>query len=327
MSKRSAQFVAALVASMLGGANLTAVAENGTTPAGTKPADIKSADTCLSGPQGVAPAGSHWYYRLDRATKRQCWYVRAGSGTAARAAPARPDSAAAAATAQAAAPPPQQPQPDMSASVANARAEFSTPQASVAQTAGVAALGNGQRATAPQADAQSSPVSSRWLDASSADASNNDRLAAADAAPPPQPDTAPAPQPAAAAVAPPAADSNLYRQAYSTQMLLVVMIAALALAGLIGAMVFRFGRKSAPPYDTKNEWRAPWDPLPAEQRAAPPIFASAEPPKRRPQAPAPRRTERVQPPAEAAPREEPESAITEQQIAAMLARLARSAPN
>jgi len=53
----------------------------------------------------------------------------------------------------------------------------------------------------------------------------------------------------------------------------------------------------------------------------------AEPPKRRPQAPAPRRTERVQPPAEAAPREEPESAITEQQIAAMLARLARSAPN
>jgi hypothetical protein len=47
-------------------------------------------------------------------------------------------------------------------------------------------------------------------------------------------------------------------------------------------------------------------------------------PMRRPQAPTPRRTERIQPPAEAA-REEPESSITEQQIAAMLARLARSA--
>ena len=47
-------------------------------------------------------------------------------------------------------------------------------------------------------------------------------------------------------------------------------------------------------------------------------------PMRRPQAPTPRRTERIQPPAEAA-REEPESGITEQQIAAMLARLARSA--
>jgi hypothetical protein len=108
-------------------------------------------------------------------------------------------------------------------------------------------------------------------------------------------------------------------------MLLVVMIVALALAGLIGAMVLRFGRKPAPPYDTSSEWRAPWDPLPAEQRASRPIFASGElPVRRRPQAPAPRRTERRRPPGEAA-REEPQSTITEQQIAAMLARLARSA--
>jgi hypothetical protein len=326
MSKRSAQFVFALLASMLAGASFTAVAENGTEPADTKPADTSAADTkaadnCLSGPKGAAPAGSHWYYRLDRATKRQCWYVRAESGKAAKAVPVQPDSSAAAATAQVAAPPPQ-PQPDMSASVANARAELSSPQTNVARTPGTAAPGNGQRAAAPQADAQSSPVSSRWLDSSGAGASNND--AAADAAPSPQPDTSPAPQPSAVAVAPAAADSNLNRQASSTQMLLVVMIAALVLAGLIGAVVFRFGRKPAPPYDTSGEWRAPWDPLPAEQRASLPIFASGELPMRRPQAPTPRRTERIQPPADAA-REEPESGITEQQIAAMLARLARSA--
>ena len=298
---------------MLAAASLPAVAENGTRPADTKPADTKTADTkaadnCLPAPKGAAPAGSHWHYRLDRATKRQCWYVRAEAGKTAKAAPAQPDSSTPPATAQVAAAPPLQPQPGMSPSVTNARAEFWSPQANVAQ-----------------ADAQSSPVSSRWRDSSRADAASNDRLAAADTAPSPQPGTAPAPQPAAVAVAPAAADSNLGRQASSTQMLLVVMIVALALAGLIGAMVLRFGRKPAPPYDTSSEWRAPWDPLPAEQRASRPIFASGElPVRRRPQAPAPRRTERRRPPGEAA-REEPQSTITEQQIAAMLARLARSA--
>jgi hypothetical protein len=31
---------------------------------------------CLSGPNGVSPKGQHWYYRLDRATQRKCWYLR-----------------------------------------------------------------------------------------------------------------------------------------------------------------------------------------------------------------------------------------------------------
>jgi hypothetical protein len=324
MSKRSAQFVSALFASMLAGANLTAVAENGTAPADTKAADVKSADNCLSGPKGAAPAGSHWYYRLDRATKRQCWYVRAESANTAKAAPAQPDSSAAATTAQAAAKPPQ-PQPDMSTSVANARAEFWSPQANVAQTPGTAAPGNDQRATAPESDAQSSPVSSRWLDSSSAGGSNDDRLAAADPAPSPQPDTAPAPQPSAAPAAPAATDANLDRQATSTQMLLMVMAGALALAGLIGALVFRFGRSRTPPYDVRDEWRAPWDPVPAERPR--PASAKAEMPMR-PQTPLPSRRDRMQPPAPAdVAQDEPAPAITEQQITAMLARLAKSAPS
>ena len=35
------------------------------------------ADDCLTAPNSPAPQGSHWYYRLDRATQRKCWYVRA----------------------------------------------------------------------------------------------------------------------------------------------------------------------------------------------------------------------------------------------------------
>src|SRR5690349_12714484 len=33
------------------------------------------AEDCLAGPNAHAPQGSHWYYRLDRATHRKCWYV------------------------------------------------------------------------------------------------------------------------------------------------------------------------------------------------------------------------------------------------------------
>ena len=60
-----------------------------------------AADSCLSAPKGATPSGSHWYYRIDRVTKRQCWYLREESDTAddkfARAAPpaSAPSSAAA----------------------------------------------------------------------------------------------------------------------------------------------------------------------------------------------------------------------------------------
>jgi hypothetical protein len=35
------------------------------------------AEDCLAGPNGQASPGSHWYYRIDRATHRKCWYVGA----------------------------------------------------------------------------------------------------------------------------------------------------------------------------------------------------------------------------------------------------------
>lgn len=37
----------------------------------------RAADECLSGPKGTAPEGRHWYYRVDRATGRHCWYLGA----------------------------------------------------------------------------------------------------------------------------------------------------------------------------------------------------------------------------------------------------------
>lgn len=43
----------------------------------TAPPTTGRADDCLTAPNSPAPQGSHWYYRLDRATQRKCWYVRA----------------------------------------------------------------------------------------------------------------------------------------------------------------------------------------------------------------------------------------------------------
>jgi hypothetical protein len=35
------------------------------------------ANDCLTAPNALTPQGSHWYYLLDRASQRKCWYVRA----------------------------------------------------------------------------------------------------------------------------------------------------------------------------------------------------------------------------------------------------------
>ena len=35
----------------------------------------RAANECLAAPDSLAPAGSHWYYRLERPTQRKCWYL------------------------------------------------------------------------------------------------------------------------------------------------------------------------------------------------------------------------------------------------------------
>jgi hypothetical protein len=34
-------------------------------------------DECKAKPDGISPAGLHWYYRVDRANNRHCWYLHA----------------------------------------------------------------------------------------------------------------------------------------------------------------------------------------------------------------------------------------------------------
>lgn len=327
MSNRSAKFVAAIFASILAGTSFAAVAQDAGKETGTK-----TADSCLPAPKGPVPAGGHWYYRIDRATKRNCWYIREENKSA-RAAPkdSKPSSAA---SAPEASPPasqvaadPVSPHPStfVRRSIADARAELTAPQARVEdlsdpQTAAAvpaARIANSPRADAPDAAAPSSPVASRWPESSGVSPSSDPRLAAAE---PPQnlqsqnlpTDATPAPQPAVAPVALAVADSSPDRQSASMQMLLLTMAGALALAGITASLIFRFGRARVAQPEVRGDHRAIWDSVDTKRRS-PSIFPAEDMPIWRRDSP------RNLPRDPRAP-DDPERRVTE-----MLARLARSA--
>lgn len=46
-----------------------------TVPSRAETATQAKANECLSGPKGLAPAGRHWFYRLERPSGRKCWYL------------------------------------------------------------------------------------------------------------------------------------------------------------------------------------------------------------------------------------------------------------
>src|SRR5512145_1758304 len=53
----------------------------------------RAADDCLAKPGSAAPQGSHWYYRIDRPSKRQCWFLAPEGAKARRAASSKRPSA------------------------------------------------------------------------------------------------------------------------------------------------------------------------------------------------------------------------------------------
>ena len=278
MSNRSVKFAPALLAGVVAGASLATVTDLraqviATAAEAATPATQAAADSCLSAPKGATPSGSHWYYRIDRVTKRQCWYLREESDTAddkfARAAP--PASAPASAAAEEPASPQQR--TITRKSIADARAEWISqqpraepnPPAKVERTAAAAApapaVQNSPRAAMPNVLAPAPLSSMRWNDAPATRASGNPadlQVAAANppASQPPQAEEVQ--QPAADQVAPTAADAAPAKPTASLQKLLLVMAAALALAGLTVSAIVRIGRMRAR-RAIRRKRRAMWD--------------------------------------------------------------------
>jgi hypothetical protein len=278
MSKRTAKFVSAIFASLVAGAPLTTVSHSAPGPTGD----------CLAGPKGATPAGGHWYYRIDHATQRQCWYIRDAEKLSRVAPQNSPPSVD-----------PVSPQKEAATprSVANAHAELPWPQTRIEQTtttapaqqrtpaAAVDATGG---ATAPRVDAadanaRASLVASRWPGQADVRSSDGPEQTAANSiANMPASSKAAAP-PAVGAVVPLAtADSSSKSQFGSVQMWLAVMMGTLSLAAVMGGAVFRFGgKRRMASHEMRRSRRVNWDAaypgsearmpivdMPREQRAA-----------------------------------------------------------
>jgi hypothetical protein len=236
MSNRTAKFASAIFASLLAGAALETIPYSA----------ARAADDCLSAPGEQTPEGEHWYYRIDRLTKRQCWYRRAEGEKPLQIAPAN--------TSPSERPAGPKAQTATQRSIADAHAELPAPtrieppkrndEPGPAMPANVAGIDNVQRSNAPDANAQSSVVATRWPEPSAVTSAVSPRTATDNVAANVQP--APAPPPATAAATPLAADSSVQGRPGSIPMLLMVIAGALALAGILASAVFKFGSTRRP---------------------------------------------------------------------------------
>jgi len=259
MPDRAAKFVSAIFASALAGTALAAV----------MPDAARAVDDCLAVPKGETPEGSHWYYRIDRASKRHCWYLRGEGEKLSQTAPANSS-----ATATPAATAPMQP------SVADAHAEWPAqtsiepPKRKDALLPAMPANPAVNQDSAAGADAPQSVVASRWPDSTAASSAASPPSAAEQLAAnmqaantpsgtrsdspqsdsqsdSPPTDAAPsgsaAAPPQAAAAVPLATAGSWQGLPASLPVLLAVMTGALALAGITASLVLRFGgaRRSA----------------------------------------------------------------------------------
>ncbi|MBR1128978.1 hypothetical protein [Bradyrhizobium iriomotense] len=260
MGNRTAKFVSALVGSIIAGAPLAAVSQNAPTASNTAGA----AEECLASPKGAAPQGQHWRYRVERGTKRQCWYLRAEGAKVTQSAQATTDGQ----NADAAAP----------QSVQNARAEYIAPQTGAApnMVAPTPAAATAPPVAVADTNSEQPAVATRWPDTSTTPAASQPM-----AAPAPQPGAKPAKAPAPVALA--AAEIPADKPTGSLQMLMLVVGGALALAGILASLIYRFAgarvRVQASEHRRVN-WddrehhhqdRAPWlNAMPAAPRAQQP---------------------------------------------------------
>jgi hypothetical protein len=202
----------------------------------------RAADDCLTAPKDQTPEGGHWYYRIEHATKRHCWYLRQEGEkppqTAASGPPGPPMPIVPTVPKQAAA-------TQRSIAIANAHAELpaqTTIEPPARDSAPIPAMPADAADSENNADTQpqQSVVASRWPDPSTVIAATNPPPVTDHPAATEQPDPAAAPPAALAEAAPAATDSSRGRPA-SVPMLLAVMTGALALAGITASVVLKLG--------------------------------------------------------------------------------------
>lgn len=289
MSSRAAEFASAILIGVLVG--VFAGAYLIIMPYGT-------ADDCLAGPKGDTPQGQHWYYRIDRSTKRHCWYLKGQGEKVARAAspertaPAKEAAKTASVKTEEAA---QHSVADAHAELpSRARIEDNT-SAFATRPARTAVIANAAATAANSGGADDngagSNVMSRWPEPTGVNSTadtppESSPLVVADNTQPNPAAAAPmtsAPMTSAPVTATPmsaapadettpaAASMAVGKYSGSLQELLIVAFAALALAGLSGSAVYRLAslRNAKRRYNASRrsaDWQAPKK----KKRRAPP---------------------------------------------------------
>lgn len=208
-------------------------------------------DSCLAAPKGTAPEGSHWYYRVDRTTKRHCWHL----GDAQAKSPRQKSSDIAGAESA-----PTEPS-RVAPAVADARAElvFSNAETTV-RSAAVAETQQVASAFPEVLPAGGSPVTLRWPEATSPNAPLQSALTSsatkktsseAGSIPLVTADTGSVPLVTA--------DTGSDTHAVSIPLLFAAIAGAMATAGLFGAVIHQLGRARR----ERRQRRTPWEQLPA----------------------------------------------------------------
>lgn len=270
MSNRTVIIASAIIAGSISLLSFPSITINTAQAAGEaqeeEPAPA-AANECLAGPKATTPAGAHWYYRIQKGTGRKCWYL-ADEG-------AKVKKSAEKATAPAAeedAPSPKK--KPMQKSLANARAELTTGSTDedsslststwppLPPSADTAVRDNDQTASIQPTPQPAAPqgwnIASRWPEPKSApsagDPSNvnaqepvqpnptltQDRLvlAAASAPAPAATPTAAVQRDGGAKATEPSSDDT----AFPIRVILSVLVCAMALAAIIGPMIFKYIR-------------------------------------------------------------------------------------
>jgi len=220
MPSRTAKIVPAVVASFLAGTVFTTLSHS---PAG-------AADECLSAPNDQAPQGGHWYYRLDRTTNRQCWYLKDQSEKAAQQA-AQPAQQAA------------QPDPWQSARQPTPKAETAPRRPASEARAELTSRTNVEQPNqAGPTPARSSGPAVNAIDGDTkAPAAENQPSSVADAATDVTAASPAQPTPSLnASRFSPADQPTETPPTHSVQNLLAAILGALALAGVMGRIIFKF---------------------------------------------------------------------------------------
>jgi hypothetical protein len=256
-----------------------------------------TADECLAAPKATTPAGAHWYYRVEKGTKRKCWYLGDAGAKTKKAATTAP---AASETAEQNAPPPTQivPSPKQETakkpiqkSVADARAELiagADEDPSLAETtwppmpdasANTDVRSDNQAAAmqpAPEANKQDWNIATRWPDPN-APASASDQPSAvpqqptqaAQALTPERlataatPAAAPAPARTTGAASSPQPQqpaAAVETESMWIRILLSILVGVLALAAILAPMLFKYFRpKVREDERTYGQRRPIWD--------------------------------------------------------------------